>query len=772
MDNRQPEIIRPTAWSLLLLLLAAMIPGAFAIDLLGTAGDDLLEPDRAFAINSVVVDKDTVRVSWAIADGYYLYRDRMKFSSATDGITLGTPDIPPGKIKDDEFFGKIAIFRNTVTATIPVTRSANAPDSFELKAVSQGCADIGVCYPPHTQVASLTLPAMEPGGMSTAQAATAPTTLQSISDRLGLGGNDDEFLDPDDAFKVEAEEVSPGMIEVRWTIADDYYLYRDKLKIALADNPDVALGAITIPPGKVKHDEFFGDVQVFYNSTTAQVPVQHLTGKADEITLQVGHQGCAEAGICYPPAKKQLIVALSGESSSGMPATAATSTPAVTASQQISEQDRIADSLRSGNTWLTIAAFFVAGLLLAFTPCVFPMIPILSGIIIGQGKSITTRKALGLSLVYVLSMALTYTVVGVLVGLSGENIQAVFQNVWVISFFALVFVALSLSMFGFYELQMPNSIQSKLTEISNSQHSGNLIGVAIMGFLSALIVGPCVTAPLIGALIYIADTGDAVLGGMALFSLSMGMGAPLLVIGASAGKLLPRAGTWMDTVKAVFGVLLLGLAIWLLERVAPASLTMALWGALLVVSSIYTGAIDRLPDDASGWRKLWKGFGLLLLAWGLAIIIGLAAGNRNVFQPLQGIGSFGTAGGSLQQSQKALAFQQIKGIEGLNAALAAAKGKTVMLDFYADWCVSCKEMEHFTFSNPEVQATLADTVLLQADVTANDELDKALYKHFGIFGPPAIMFFDAEGKELRNYRVVGYVPADQFNAHVKRALNH
>lgn len=772
MDNRQPEIIRPTAWSLLLLLLAAMIPGAFAIDLLGTAGDDLLEPDRAFAINSVVVDKDTVRVSWAIADGYYLYRDRMKFSSATDGITLGTPDIPPGKIKDDEFFGKIAIFRNTVTATIPVTRSANAPDSFELKAVSQGCADIGVCYPPHTQVASLTLPAMEPGGMSTAQAATAPTTLQSISDRLGLGGNDDEFLDPDDAFKVEAKEVSPGMIEVRWTIADDYYLYRDKLKIALADNPDVALGAITIPQGKVKHDEFFGDVQVFYNSVTAQVPVQHLTGKADEITLQVGHQGCAEAGICYPPAKKQLIVALSGESSSGMPATAATSTPAVTASQQISEQDRIADSLRSGNTWLTIAAFFVAGLLLAFTPCVFPMIPILSGIIIGQGKSITTRKALGLSLVYVLSMALTYTVVGVLVGLSGENIQAVFQNVWVISFFALVFVALSLSMFGFYELQMPNSIQSKLTEISNSQHSGNLIGVAIMGFLSALIVGPCVTAPLIGALIYIADTGDAVLGGMALFSLSMGMGAPLLVIGASAGKLLPRAGTWMDTVKAVFGVLLLGLAIWLLERVAPASLTMALWGALLVVSSIYTGAIDRLPDDASGWRKLWKGFGLLLLAWGLAIIIGLAAGNRNVFQPLQGIGSFGTAGGSLQQSQKALAFQQIKGIEGLNAALAAAKGKTVMLDFYADWCVSCKEMEHFTFSNPEVQATLADTVLLQADVTANDELDKALYKHFGIFGPPAIMFFDAEGKELRNYRVVGYVPADQFNAHVKRALNH
>ena len=317
---------------------------------------------------------------------------------------------------------------------------------------------------------------------------------------------------------------------------------------------------------------------------------------------------------------------------------------------------------------------------------------------------------------------------------------------------------------------MPNSIQSKLTEISNSQQSGNLIGVAIMGFLSALIVGPCVTAPLIGALIYIADTGDAVLGGMALFSLSMGMGAPLLLIGASAGKLMPRAGVWMDAVKAVFGVLLLGLAIWLLERVAPASLTMALWGVLLVVSSIYTGAIDKLPDGASGWRKLWKGFGLLLLAWGLAIIIGLAAGNRNELQPLQGIGGFGAAGDTIQQQSQSLAFEQIKGIDGFNAALAAAKGRNVMLDFYSDRCVSCKEMDHFTFSNPDVQATLANTVLLQADVTPNDDLDMALYKHFGIFGPPAIMFFDADGKELRNYRVVGYVPAEQFNAHVKRAL--
>lgn len=367
-------------------------------------------------------------------------------------------------------------------------------------------------------------------------------------------------------------------------------------------------------------------------------------------------------------------------------------------------------------------------------------------------------------------MALTYTIVGVLVGLSGENIQAWFQNPWIIGSFAIIFVALSLSMFGFYDLQMPASIQSKLANISNSQQSGNIVGVAIMGFLSALIVGPCVTAPLVGALIYIAETGDAILGGMALFSLSMGMGAPLIAIGASAGKFLPRAGSWMNAVKAVFGVLLLGLAIWLLERVAPAAFTMTLWGSLLIISAIYMGATDRLEASASGWKRLWKGLGLLLLTYGIIIIIGLATGNRNIFQPLKGFSQGSQT--SVQQTAH-LNFKQIKGVDGLKTELAKAKaaGKTVMLDFYADWCVSCKEMEALTFADPAVQTALKDVVLLQADVTPNDEKDTNLYKHFGIIGPPSIMFFDADGVERKNYRVVGYMPADQFSQHVKRALN-
>jgi len=436
----------------------------------------------------------------------------------------------------------------------------------------------------------------------------------------------------------------------------------------------------------------------------------------------------------------------------------------------LSEQDKIAGTLKAGNTLITLLVFFGAGLLLAFTPCVFPMIPILSGIIVGQGENISTRKAFQLSLIYVLAMAATYTIVGVLVGLSGENIQAWFQNPWIIGSFAAIFVALAFSMFGFYELQMPASIQSKLTTASNSQQGGSLLGVAIMGILSALIVGPCVTAPLVGALIYIADTGDAVLGGLALFSLGMGMGAPLLLIGASAGKILPHAGAWMDSVKAVFGILLLGLAIWLLERVAPPALTMSLWAALIIVTAIYMGALEPLTTDGSGWKKLWKGLGVLLLLYGVIILIGLSAGNRNIMQPLKGIAT--ASGTATSPPLPHLKFVKIKGVDGLNAELtkATAAGKTVMLDFYADWCVSCKEMESLTFADPGVQAALQGVVLLQADVTANDKRDTRLYKHFGIIGPPSIMFFDTQGKERKRYRVVGYMKAEAFARHINRAL--
>ncbi len=587
-----------------------------------------------------------------------------------------------------------------------------------------------------------------------------------------LGGAEDGILDPDDAFQI-SHDSQPGQFNVNWIIAEGHYMYRDKVQIT-TDEAAIVSKPLIMPAGDSKEDPIFNKtLYVFHHFADATLPYQY-TGNGDkEVTFKVKYQGCSEiSGICYPPQTKKFTVKISPISAAMAAAQAAspTSSSALsTGAEPVSEQDEITNALRSGNTWLTLLIFFGAGLLLAFTPCVFPMIPILSGIIVGQGEDITTRKAFYLSLVYVLAMAMTYTIVGILVGLSGENIQAWFQNPWIIGSFAAIFVALSFSMFGFYDLQMPASVQSKLTSISNNQQSGNIIGVAIMGFLSALIVGPCVTAPLVGALIYIAETGDAVLGGMALFSLSMGMGAPLLVIGASAGKFLPKAGAWMDAVKAVFGVLLLGLAIWLLERVAPAGATMTLWAALIIVSAIYMGAIDGLTEGSSGWKKLWKGLGVLLLIYGIIILLGLASGNRNVFQPLKGLGNFSASSAQVEH----LNFKQVKGVDGLNAELAKAKaaGKPVMLDFYADWCVSCKEMEALTFADPAVQKALEGVVLLQADVTPNDTLDTELYKHFGIIGPPSIMFFDVNGEERRNYRVVGYMTAEKFSQHVERALN-
>jgi thiol:disulfide interchange protein DsbD len=450
----------------------------------------------------------------------------------------------------------------------------------------------------------------------------------------------------------------------------------------------------------------------------------------------------------------------------------ATPTPAVTqatpAGEPISEQDSIAASLASGNIILTLLTFFGLGLLLAFTPCVFPMIPILSGIIIGQGEKITTGKAFSLSLAYVLAMAATYTVAGVLAGLFGANIQVWFQNPWVLGVFAGIFVLLSLSMFGFYELQMPNAIQSRLTEVSNKQKGGSLVGAAIMGLLSALIVGPCVTAPLVGALIYIGQTGDAVLGGAALFFLSLGMGAPLLVIGTSAGKLLPRAGAWMDATKAVFGVLLLGVAIWLIERVIPEAVTLVLAAALLIISAIYMGALEPIREAASGWMRLWKGIGIIMLIWGAIMLFGAASGGSDLLQPLKGIhGS--SAAMTTEQAQNELHFRKVKSLADLEQAVDEARGngQPVMFDFYADWCVSCKEMEKYTFTDPGVQKALEGVMLLQADVTANDAQDKELLANFGIIGPPAILFFDKKGVEKRNYRVVGYKPAEEFAAHIR-----
>ncbi len=627
--------------------------------------------------------------------------------------------------------------------------------------------------------------AASPATAPPAETSSALSRLLGLGDGIVIGGSTGaEFLDPDAAFVLSAVPAGPDAIEARWDIAEGYYLYRDKFRFLAADGSGATLGEAGLPEGKIKDDEYFGPMEVYYDSVAALVPVARAPGAGSAIDVDITYQGCAEAGLCYPPITTTVSLLLPAAQAdtglglgSGPPGPGAgapgLSDPGGSAGVpvELPEQDRVAAALMSGNRWLVILSLFGAGLLLTFTPCVLPMVPILTSIIVGRGAepgagAASTRRALALSLVYVLAMALTYTVAGVLAGLFGANLAAAFQDPWIVSAFAGVFVLLSLSMFGFYELQMPASWQAGLAALSHRQRGGTWAGVAAMGALSALIVGPCVAAPLAGVLIYIGQTGDPVLGGVALFALGMGMGAPLVVAGVSAGRLLPKAGAWMSAVKAVFGVMLLAVAIYLLERVVPESAALLLWAALFIVCAIYMGALDSLSAASGGWRRLWKGAGLVVLVYGVLLMVGVAGGGGDLFRPLKGVALVSGEG-----AERELAFRRVKGIDGLSAALgpAAARGQVVMFDYYADWCVSCKEMERFTFSDPAVRAALANVLLLQTDVTANDALDRALLAEFGLFGPPAIQFFGPDGRERRELRVVGYMDADDFRRVVERA---
>lgn len=582
----------------------------------------------------------------------------------------------------------------------------------------------------------------------------------------GLSGKQDEFLEPDRAFVLGVEAADADTIKASWDIAERYYLYRDKITFS-AEGQGVSLGDPRIPAGELKEDPYFGKVEIMKGSFDVELPFTRGASEATEIELTVGYQGCAEDGICYPPISKTVHVALTDPVETAAPIAGGAD------GTVISETDRYAGLLSGGVTLTTLAAFFGVGLLLAFTPCVFPMIPILSGILIGQGHEATSRRALILSAVYVLAMALTYAIAGVAAGLFGSNLQVWFQKPAVIAGFAAVFVILALSMFGLFELQLPSRWQSRLSELSQRQQVGSLTGVGLMGVLSALIVGPCVAPALAGALIYIGRTGDAVLGGLALFAMALGMGMPLLIVGASTGHLLPRAGAWMDTVRRVFGVLMLALAIWFLERILPAPLVLALWAVLLIVCAVFLGAFDSLEPTASGSRRLAKGLGLGGGAYGVMLLVGAAAGHDDVWQPLSafnvaGLGS--PAPPSAVQRPGELTFIPVRGPDGLRSAIATATGRPVVLDFYADWCVECKQLEHETFSDEAVRRALDGAVLLRADVTRTDATDKALLKELGLFGPPAILFFDPSGNERRNYRLQGFVEPEPFLKHLDLAL--
>lgn len=615
-----------------------------------------------------------------------------------------------------------------------------------------------------------------------------------------------ELLQVNQAFRLSAQVAKPGTLHLHWAIASRYYLYRGRIHVKSLDH-NVQLGAVQLPDGLKEHDPYLGDVEIYHDALDATVPYK-ITGAAPtNLRVAVTFQGCHEVDpkICYPPATQDLELPLSGAGvgaislpdaqstahggldaalerlhttqdvgrtssahSIPLPASAAgnarptTTVSASPAPSNESAEQKLA-SVIGTHGFAAIAVFFGAGLLLAFTPCVWPMIPILSGLIAGAGTRLTTARAFALSLVYVLATCVVFTILGVIAGLAGANLAAWMQQPAILIAFAILFVLLAFSMFGAFSLQLPSALQTRLAALSNRQRGGSLAGVAAMGVLSALIVGPCVAPPLAGAVLYIGQSRDPVFGGAALFALSFGMGVPLLIIGTAAGRLLPRAGAWMNVVKAIFGVGFLMVAIWMLSRILDARWILLMTGALLVGCAVFLGALTRLASGASGWRRGAQVLGLVALVIGACELVGAAAGSRNLVTPLAGMFGGGRA------TAQTLSFQPVNSVADVQRALAAANaaGQPAMLDFYADWCVSCKEMEALTFAKPQVQHALKDFVLLRADVTANNAADQALLKRYDLLGPPATLFF-SNGNEQRAQRLIGYEDAEAFRKRLAR----
>ncbi len=741
-------------------------PAARAIEF-----DEVRNFEDVFVISAVAPSRDHLEIHWKIADGYYLYNNKfLRFTAETDGVVTGEPEIPPGELSFDELLGEdVEKFHHELTVVLPLVSVAPGVEAVQLKVRSQGCLENELCYPPTEQLLVVSLPREISQVVPTvASPGDLLTGLGQNGDLLGVSGP--SALQPEEAFVYESIGYSADTALVRFTAQPGYYLYRDKFRFQVAAGAGFSIREIRLPAGEIKDDPEFGPVEVYFGQIEVPVVFDRPAGAAQEVELVADFQGCRDGDICYPPMTRTAVFEMPAAlKATGEPpsATSATLEPEPVPTNSVSEQDQLA-RLLTGHPVKALFAFFVAGLLLAFTPCVFPMVPILSGIIVGQGDRLTTARAFWLSLVYVLAMAVTYTVAGVLAGLFGQNLQALFQNPWIISAFVLIFILLALSMFGFYELQLPGRLQTRLAEASNQQKGGQLWGVAVMGFLSALIVGPCVAPPLMAALIVIGSSGDAVLGGSALFSLSLGMGLPLIVFGVSAGKLVPRAGAWMNAVKAVFGVGLLAIAIWMLERIVSGTVIMLLWGALAVGCGIYLGALERIEAGASGWKRLWKSLGVMLLVLGVLEFVGAAAGGDYWLKPLAGLRA--TSSGAAEAAHTP--FREIKSLSDLDRelALSTAAGGGAMLDFYADWCVECKRMERNTFPDPAVMSLLSRLRLLQADVTANDAIDQALMRSFGVIGPPAILFFDRNGEEMKAYRLVGYFDPEEFSGHLQKVF--
>lgn len=556
-------------------------------------------------------------------------------------------------------------------------------------------------------------------------------TLFIYSFSLELGN---KVLEPEEAFKVKFIK-NEDSLNIKFELGKDIYLYHDKLQINILKPQKIEITKELNIPKPVNYEEFI----VHFDDLNLTIPYNFLKSKVDskEFEIELKFQGCSKAGLCYAPMSQKQILVLNTNIQDEV-------------STNINETDSIANSLKEKNILLVLVTFFGFGLLLSLTPCVFPMIPILSSIIVGASKNetMTARRGFFLSLVYVLSMSIAYTIAGVIAGIFGANLQVALQNTYVLVIFALVFVALAFSMFGYFEIRLPQAIQNRVNKTTDGKEKQGILGIAIMGFLSALIVGPCVAPPLAGALVYIGQTGDAILGGLALFVMSLGMGVPLLLIGLGAGKFMPKPGGWMESITKIFGIVMLGVAIWLLDRVLDASIIIYLWALLLLGSAIYLKIYQHI---------LTQLITVMIFILGVILFVGAISGATNPLNPLEKF----TSSKMTQVSDEKLIFKKVKNIQELELAIKNSN-KPVMLDFWASWCVSCKELEEITFQDEQVINKLQEFTLLKADVTENNDEDKALQKKFGVVGPPALIFWDKDKNEIQASRIIGYKNPKDF----------
>ncbi len=728
--------------------------------------DEILPYKEAYKITTTAKDAKTLTVSWEIIDKHLMYKDKFKFTSDTPGIELGTPIMPQSETKEgirpDGSLGPIQIYKHQVSIDVPITKLDSGITEIKLIAQSQGCND-RICYPPNKQRATITLAKAETASDTT----SGLSVIQSLSASLGLSSAaNSEMMTAEQAFQLTTEITNNNTLIARWKVADGTYLYQKNFTFT-SDNPDVKVGKVSFPKADNKNDPVFGDVKVYHKDIELTVPLLFTKAPSSDTKIKITYQGCSETlGICYPPTKTEIFIPTASGASFGSTSGSSSVTTSEAPISKVSFTDFIGYVLLA----------FVIGLGLTFTPCVLPMIPILSSIIIGQGdKQISKTKGGILAAIYVLGTSVVYVIAGWIAGESGDQLQAYFQIPWVIATFAGLLFVLALSMFGLYNIQMPSWVQSRMQEKSASLKGGTYAGVFIMGVLSSLIVGACASPLLLSVLGIAMTTQDPYLGAAIMFGMSMGMGVFLIAFGIGASALVPKAGTWMDDVKYGFGVMLIAVAIYLLQAV-PQAPVLYFWAALLIISAVYMRATQPIPDGTSGWKVLSKGIATLLLVWGILALIGGMLGGRDILSPIP-TDIFAPkitqmSGGATAGATHESVFKRVKNLKELDAKLAEAKqaGKSVIIDYYADWCQDCLRMEKTTFNQPAVISLLnKDFMALQVDVTDQyNEETKATMKRYGIFAPPAILFFNSKGQLLEDLKLYGYKSTDDFIALLKQ----